>query len=189
MGVSTLSTLSFKEVRETCPNSLLLMQMYLYKRDDLTLMLLKQCEDAGYNAIAVTVDTPILGMRREDARYGFKLPTHLKLGNLENIKGLDGVSSEKGSGLMSYCMKNIKSDLSWDTIDWLRSKTKLPIYVKGILTCEDAKEALKHDVQGIIVSNHGGRQLDGVPATVGLVYLSFLKLFTGQEKNFNSNYL
>ena len=189
MGVSTMSTLSFKEVRETCPNALLLMQMYLFKRDDLTLMLLKQCEDAGYNAIAVTVDSPILGMRREDNRYGFKLPAHLKLGNLENFKGLDGVSSKKGSGFVSYQFKHIKSDLSWDTIDWLRSKTKLPILVKGILTCGDAKEALKHDVQGIIVSNHGGRQLDGVPVAVGLVYLLFCKQPTGPEKNHNSNYL
>ena len=58
---------------------------------------------------------------------------------------------------------------------WLRNKTKLPIYVKGIITCEDAKEELKHDVQGIIVSSDGGRQLDGVPAAVGLVYLLFCK--------------
>ena len=76
---------------------------------------------------------------------------------------------------MSYWFKNIKSDLSWGNIDWLRSKTKLPILVKGILTCGDAKEALMHDVQGIIVSNHGGRQLDGVPAAVDLVYLLFCK--------------
>ena len=74
---------------------------------------------------------------------------------------------------MSYLLKHIKSDFSWDNINWLRSKTKLPIYVKGILRCDDAKEALKHDVQGIIVSNHGGRQLNGVPAAVGLVYLLF----------------
>ena len=73
MSVSTISTLSFKEVRETCPNALLLMQMYLFKRDDLTLMLLKQCGDAGYNAVAVTVDSPISGTRREDNRYGFNL--------------------------------------------------------------------------------------------------------------------
>ena len=78
MGVSTMSTLSVKEVRETCPNALLLMPMYLFKREDLTLMLLKLCEDAGYNAIAVTVDSPISRMRLEDNRYGFKLPTHLK---------------------------------------------------------------------------------------------------------------
>ena len=175
MGVSTMSTLSVKEVRETCPNALLLMQMYLFKRHDLTLMLLKQCEDAGYKAIAVTVDSPISGMRREDNRYGFKLPTHLQLGNLENFKGLDGVPSKNGQGFVSYWFKHVKSDLSWDNIDWLRSKTKLPILVKGILTCGDAKEALKHDVQGIIVSNHGGRQLDGVPAAVGLVSLLFCK--------------
>ena len=175
MGVSTMSTLSVKEVRETCPNALLLMQMYLFKRDDLTLMLLKLCEDAGYNPVAVTVDSPISGMRREDNRYGFKLPTHLQLGNLENFKGLDGVPSKSGQGFVSYWFKHVKSDLSWDNIDWLRSKTKLPILVKGILTCGDAKEALKHDVQGIIVSNHGGRQLDGVPAAVGLVSLLFCK--------------
>ena len=76
---------------------------------------------------------------------------------------------------MSYWFKHIKSDLSWDTIDWLRSKTKLPILVKGILTCGDSKEALKHDVQGIIVCNHGGRQLGGVPAAVGLVNNLFCK--------------
>ena len=112
-----------------------------------------------------------IGLRHERV----KLPTHLKLGNLQNIKGSNGVSSEKRSGFVSYWFELIKFDLSWDTIDWLRSKTKLPIYVKGILTCEDAKEVLKHDVKGIIVSNHGGRQLDGVPAAVGLVYLLFCK--------------
>ena len=175
MGVSTMSTLSVKEVRETCPNALLLMQMYLFKRHDLTLMLLKQCEDAGYKAIAVTVDSPISGMRREDNRYGFKLPIHLNLGNFENFKVLDGVSSKNGPGFVSYWFKHIKSDLSWDNVDWLCSKTKLPILVKGILTCDDAKEALKHHIQGIIVSNHGARQLDGVPASVGLVNLLFCK--------------
>ena len=133
MGVSTMSTLSVKEVRETCPNALLLMQMYLFKRDDLTLMLLKQCEDVGYNAIAVTVDSPISGMRREDNRYGFKLPIHLNLGNFENFKVLDGVSSKNGPGFVPYWFKHIKSDLSWDNVDWLCSKTKLPILVKGIL--------------------------------------------------------
>ena len=133
MGVSTMSTLSVKEVRETCPNALLLMQMYLFKRDDLTLMLLKQCDDAGYNAIVVTVDSPISGMRREDNRYGFKLPIHLNLGNFKNFKVLDGVSSKNGPGFVPYWFKHIKSDLSWDNVDWLCSKTKLPILVKGIL--------------------------------------------------------
>ena len=77
-------------------------------------------------------------------------------------------TSESGSALQHYTKSLIDPSLTWESIDWLRSITKLAIVLKGILRAEDAREALKHDIQGIIVSNHGARQLDGVPATVSL---------------------
>jgi len=166
MCVSTLSTTSYQDIRNASPGALLWMQMYVYNDKSLTLSILRNAEKAGYKALVLTVDTPILGLRREDVRHKFKLPSHLKVANLEGIENLTDVESSDGSGLMAYCAKNIASNLSWNSVDWLRSHTKLPIILKGILTREDALECLNHDVQGIVVSNHGGRQLDSVPATI-----------------------
>jgi len=157
MCVSTLSTTSFQDVRNASPDALLWMQMFVSKNKNLTLSNLRNAEKAGYKALVLTVDTPIKGLRREDVRHKFKLPSHLKVANVESIDG---------SGSKAYRAMNIASNLSWDTVGWLRSHTKLPIILKGILTREDAIECLKHDVQGIVVSNHGGRQLDSVPATI-----------------------
>ena len=91
------------------------------------------------------------------------MPRHL---SMRNFSGTAAASSRQTIRKLFF-----DAALTWKSIDWVRSITQLPIILKGILTAEDAVEALKHDIQGIVVSNHGGRQLDGVPATVRVSHI------------------
>jgi (S)-2-hydroxy-acid oxidase len=127
--------------------------------------LVRRAERAGFKAIALTVDTPRLGRRESDIKNRFALPPHL---TLKNFEGLDLGHMEKtsDSGLASYVAGQIDRSLSWKDVKWLQTITRLPILVKGVLTAEDTKLALHAGAAGIIVSNHGARQLDYVPATI-----------------------
>ncbi|XP_053792485.1 2-Hydroxyacid oxidase 2 isoform X2 [Vidua macroura] len=100
------------------------------------------------------------GKRRDDVRNGFRLPPHMKVKNLER--------AFEGDDWSEYGLppNSLDPSVTWNDIYWLQSLTRLPIIIKGILTREDAELAVKHGVQGIIVSNHGGRQLDEGPATI-----------------------
>ena len=149
-------------------------QLYVYRDRALTAQLVHRAEKAGYKALVITVDTPILGRRLADAKNRFNLPAHLRLANFDNLGGSGSstgasklVVRSHDSGLHQYTKELIDPALDWDKIDWLCGQTHLPVILKGILTREDAREALRHrGVRGIVVSNHGARQLDGVPATV-----------------------
>ncbi|MGG6532885.1 UNVERIFIED_CONTAM: alpha-hydroxy-acid oxidizing enzyme, partial [Clostridioides difficile] len=122
-------------------------------------------EEAGFEAIALTVDTPRLGRREADIKNRFTLPPFL---TLKNFEGLDLGKMDKAddSGLASYVAGQIDRTLSWQDVKWLQTITKLPILVKGVLTAEDTRIAIQSGAAGIIVSNHGARQLDYVPATI-----------------------
>ena len=173
MCVSMLATTSFEDVAKAAPNTIFLMQFYIYNKRDLTYNLIEKVENAGYKGIVVTVDAAAVGQRRAAAT--FRLPSHLQLENF--IKDIPRITSndERSSGLKAYKNKIPEHRMSWKDIAWLRSATKLPIFLKGITSYEDALEASKYDVQGIIVSNHGGRQLDSGPATVSY-FLTFFYL-------------
>ena len=135
---------------------------------EITLELVKRAERYGYEAIVLTVDTPILGRREADVRNRFTLPVHLSLANFESIGGqhAHGVTSDDNSGLASYVSSLFDQGLSWKDVEWLQNQTKLPIVLKGILSPYDAKLAVDAGVAALIVSNHGARQLDGVPSTI-----------------------
>ena len=166
MTLSSWSTSTIEDVG-AASSGLKWFQLYVYKDADITLDLIKRAEKAGFKAIVMTVDTPYLGRRNADVRNKFALPTHLTLANYTSTYAT-GVKSDKDSGLATFVASLINSSLTWDIIHWLRSVTKLPIVLKGILTAEDARLAVKHGVDGILVSNHGARQLDTVPATVNI---------------------
>ena len=169
MTLSTWSTTSMEDVAMANGGGLRWYQLYIYRDRGVTRDLVQRAERAGYKAIVVTVDTPILGKRLADTRNHFNLPSHLCLANFTNTRLQSSLVVKDGdSGLYQYTMALIDPALTWDTIDWICSVTKLPVLLKGILTAEDAVEAVKHNIRGIIVSNHGARQLDGVPATVSL---------------------
>ncbi|KAH1210838.1 (S)-2-hydroxy-acid oxidase GLO1 [Glycine max] len=166
-GIITLSswaTSSVEEVASTGPG-IRFFQLYVYKDRNVVAQLVRRAERAGFKAIALTVDTPILGRREADIKNRFTLPPFL---TLKNFEGLDLGKMDKAddSGLASYVSGQIDRTLSWKDVKWLQTITKLPILVKGVLTAEDTRIAIQSGAAGIIVSNHGARQLDYVPATI-----------------------
>jgi isopentenyl diphosphate isomerase/L-lactate dehydrogenase-like FMN-dependent dehydrogenase len=126
------------------------LQLYLTAEQSVNESFIRRAEDAGYRALVLTVDRPRYGNRERDRRNGFKLPPNLRAANF----------GDAGRDLSAI------SVTTWDSVDWLVRSTRLPLLVKGVLTGEDAELAVAHGVAGIIVSNHGGRQLDGVLAGV-----------------------
>ncbi|XP_053708685.1 hydroxyacid oxidase 1 [Synchiropus splendidus] len=176
MMLSSWATSSVEEVMSAMSeaagggSNVLWLQLYIYKDRELSLSLVRRAEEAGYAGIFVTVDTPYLGRRWDDMRNRFQLPPHL---SMANFSGAALAFSEGNygddSGLAVYVSKAIDPSLSWEDIAWLKSNTHLPVLVKGILNAEDAVQAVTHGVDGILVSNHGARQLDGVPATLDVL--------------------
>jgi len=167
MILSSWATSSIEDVAQASGNGLRWFQLYVYRDKTITANLVQRAEQTGYRALVITIDTPILGRRLADCRNAFNLPSHLKLANFSTdvIQSSMG-STQSESGLYKYTQALIDSKLTWDTIKWVKSITRLPVIVKGVLTAEDAVLAVQHKVDGIMVSNHGARQLDGVLATV-----------------------
>ncbi|MEY2439058.1 MAG: 4-hydroxymandelate oxidase [Verrucomicrobiota bacterium] len=139
-------------------------QLYIYKDREITRELVKRAEAAGAEAIVLTVDAPGLGTRERDARNRFGLPLGLAVENLAPL-GKGDLPEVQGSGLAAYVRANFKADLGFDDLDWLCHSTRLPVVVKGVCRGDDARRAAEHGAKGVVVSNHGGRQLDTAPAT------------------------
>ncbi len=143
MVTSTTSNRSLEEIAATASGPLWF-QLYTYGGFEISASLVKRAEAVGYRVIVLTVDLPRVGRRERDIRNNFNLPSRLFEGNFAGIDISDDTFVT----------------LTWDSIAWLRGVTSLPIVIKGILTAEDAQLAAEHGVDGIVVSNHGGRQLD-----------------------------
>jgi 4-hydroxymandelate oxidase len=139
-------------------------QLYIYKDRQITLELVKRAEAAGAEAIVLTVDAPGLGTRHRDTRNNFRLFDGLSVENLAPV-GKGDFPEVKGSGLAAYVRTNFKEGLGFDDLDWLCGSTRLPVVVKGVCRGDDARRAVEHGAKAVVVSNHGGRQLDTAPAT------------------------
>ncbi|XP_045760627.1 hydroxyacid oxidase 1 [Maniola jurtina] len=164
--LSTIATSSIEEVAEAAPKAMKWFQLYIYNDREVTRKLVLRAEQAGYKALVLTVDTPMIGIRRADVRNKFTLPAHLKLANFDGFLSTKIHNTGEGSGLNNYVESLFDKSLTWDEIKWLKSITKLPIVAKGVLRGDDAVKAVKAGCGGILVSNHGARQLDGVPSTI-----------------------
>ncbi|MCL7030248.1 hypothetical protein MKW94_030169 [Papaver nudicaule] len=164
MTLSSWATSSVEEVASTGPG-IRFFQLYVYKDRKVVEQLVRRAERAGFKAIALTVDTPILGRREADIKNRFTLPPHLTLKNFEGLN-LGQMEKTSDSGLASYVSGQIDRTLSWKDVQWLQTITKMPILVKGVVTAEDTRIAIQAGAAGIIVSNHGARQLDYAPATI-----------------------
>ncbi|XP_012262674.2 glycolate oxidase 3 [Athalia rosae] len=164
--LSTLSTTSLEDVAAAAPGGIKWFQLYVYKNRDITRDLVRRAEEAGFKALVLTVDTPMFGERRSDRRNKFTLPNHLTLANFSGIEATKINKTTSGSGLAEYCSSLFDDTLSWEDVDWLKSITRLPIVLKGILTAEDAILGVEHGASGILVSNHGARQIDCAPASI-----------------------
>src|ERR1700730_2032380 len=139
-------------------------QLYIYKDREITLELVKRAEQAGAEAIVLTVDAPGLGTRHRDTRNNFQLPEGLVVENLAPL-GKGQFPEVKGSGLAAYVRENFKQDIGFNDLEWLCGSTRLPVIVKGVCRGDDARRSAEHGAKAIVVSNHGGRQLDTAPAT------------------------
>ena len=140
-------------------------QLYCYRDRGVTEWLVERAVAAGYRALCLTVDAPLVGRRERDARNRFALPHGLGWKNLEGV-GLDQMEAvPDGSALVQYISSIWDASLTWEAVEWLRGLSPLPLVIKGILTAEDARLAVEHGAAAIVVSNHGGRQLDGTLPT------------------------
>ncbi len=161
---STLSSYSLEEIAVAAAGSQLWFQLYIYRDRALTRRLLYRVERAGYQAIVLTIDAPYVGNRERDRHNDFSLPEEFQFGNFVG-EGYQQ-EGETGSTPITWQTRGEREVLTWEIIPWLRSQTSLPLVLKGILSAEDAARAVEAGVDGLIVSNHGGRQLDGVLPTI-----------------------
>ncbi len=164
MVLSTLSTKSLEAVAAQRQNTPQWFQLYIHRDRSLTETLVRRAEAAGYEALCLTVDAPMLGKRESDRRNQFTLPKTMELANL-SMSNLAIPQTSQESGLFAYFAQQIDPSVTWKDLEWLQSITSLPVLVKGILRSDDSLKAYEHGAKGIIVSNHGGRQLDGAIAT------------------------
>ena len=155
--LSTLSSTSLEDVANAAPAPRWF-QLYVYRDRSITHALVQRAEAAGYAAICITVDVQRPGNRERDYRNGFRVPADVRAMNF----GQAIEDTDDGSALLKYINDQFDPSLTWEGLDWLRSITKLPIVVKGILSPVDARLAVEHGAEGVCVSNHGGRQLDTV---------------------------
>ena len=156
--LSTLGSYTPGEIAATAPSGQHWLQLYWSPDRGFTQALVEAAAEAGFGAIALTVDLPLAGRRERDLRAAFELPADLPLPNLPEHLG--------GGNFHATLAEVVDRTITWRDLEWLASITDLPIVVKGILTAEDARLACEHGVAGVVVSNHGGRQLDGVAATI-----------------------
>ncbi len=169
MVVSSVATRRLEDIAQAATGPLWF-QLYVYKDRAVSEELIRRAQVAGYRALVITADAPRLGNRERDRRNGFTLPTEMHMANFTQDASQTDLEAHQQaagrSGIAKHAQAHFDEALTWEALDWLRSVTSLPILIKGILRAEDAKLALQHGVNGIIVSNHGGRQLDSAIASI-----------------------
>jgi L-lactate dehydrogenase (cytochrome) len=190
--VYTLSTLATRSIEEVAAVSQgpKWFQVYVWRDRGLVADMVQRAEHEGYEALMVTVDTAVFGRRERDVRRGFTLPPTIGLGTIVDgirhpgwtwafVRGgpitfanVSGDATRDGSTavtLSDFVNSQFDPTLSWADLEWLRSITRLPVLVKGIGAAEDARIAAAEGVPAVVISNHGGRQLGGAPASLDLL--------------------
>jgi 4-hydroxymandelate oxidase len=164
---STVSNVSLEQIAKAS-NGPRWFQLYVYRDREITRELVARAAAAGFSALCLTVDTPLAGPRERDRRNAFRIPPHLQLANFTG--DISRVRDQAtGSSLSQYIASQWDAGLTWKDVEWLRSISPMPVVVKGVLAPDDAVLALEHGATGVIVSNHGGRQLDSVPASATML--------------------
>jgi isopentenyl diphosphate isomerase/L-lactate dehydrogenase-like FMN-dependent dehydrogenase len=161
MCLSTLSSASPAELAAAAPGAAQWFQLYWSRDRGFTAELLAAAAEAGFKALVLTVDFPVAGRRERDLRARFALPDDLPAPNIPV-----SLAREDFHGALGDI---VDATITWRDLEWLRSTCALPLVVKGVLTAEDALLAAEHGAAAVVVSNHGGRQLDGVPATLDVL--------------------
>ncbi len=159
IAVSTFCTRSHEEIAAAAPGVMQWCQVYVFQDRGPTREHLAGAADAGCSAVVLTVDTPRLAQRERDLRVGFEVPADLPLPYARTTIGDAPLNPADQFALLD-------PSVSWRDLEWIASEGKLPVILKGVVTAEDAELAVEHGAAAIVVSNHGGRQLDGAPATL-----------------------
>ncbi|CAN3985017.1 (S)-2-hydroxy-acid oxidase (EC [Kitasatospora purpeofusca] len=146
------------------------LQLYWLRRREALAALVERAEAAGYAALLLTVDAPRIGRRLRDLRNGFAVPPEIRAVNLDPaLMAASHHAGQGSSGIAEHAREQFDPTLTWADLAWLRERSRLPLVLKGVLTAEDARRAADHGVDAVVVSNHGGRQLDGaLPALAAL---------------------
>jgi len=160
MCLSTLATASAAEVADAAPGGARWFQLYCFSDRGVTEALVEQAVDSGYRAIVLTVDAPLLGRRERDLRTGFAVPESIEVPSFSRAIG------GRREATLRDMFELLDPSLTWRDVEELAELSALPVVVKGVITAEDARLAVDHGAAAVVVSNHGGRQLDGVPATL-----------------------
>jgi L-lactate dehydrogenase (cytochrome) len=184
--LSTHSSCSIEEVAAGAPGPLWF-QLYVWQNRELTRSFVDRARVAGYRALMLTVDVPVISRRERDLRNGFTVPPRLTVRNvadtlrrvgwmrrvllgprltLANLVGATGAPRTDIVTLAGVAQRQVDPSMTWADLAWFRSLWSGPLLLKGVLTAADARRAAEHGVDGLVVSNHGGRQLDGASATV-----------------------
>jgi L-lactate dehydrogenase (cytochrome) len=189
--IFTLSTMSINSLEEVAAasNCRRWFQLYVWRDREFVRRLIERAQAAGYSALVITVDTPVLGHREKDQRSGLTLPPRITARNVldtlprvswlkgllthprptfGNIVGVSGAGDDAVS-LATYTTRQFSPSITWDDLAWFRSVWSGPLAIKGVLDAEDGRLAVEHGLDAVIVSNHGGRQLDGAPSPISVL--------------------
>jgi isopentenyl diphosphate isomerase/L-lactate dehydrogenase-like FMN-dependent dehydrogenase len=157
--LSSLTSTRPGEVAAAAPQGRRWMQVYLFRDRGLTRAMVEEAAESGYEALLLTVDAPYAGRRERDLRTGFQVPAEIRAPAIEAAVGYRSLTTAEVFAL-------VDPSITWDDLERLCDEFELPILVKGLITGEDAALAVENGAAGVVVSNHGGRQLDNVPATI-----------------------
>ena len=160
MCLSTIANATIEEVAAAAPDGQRWFQLYWGPDRGVVSDLVARAEAARFRAIVLTVDLPLLGRRERDLRTRFEIPPEVP------VPAFSALAESTGAISPSAIHWSVDNSLTWKDLEWLRSLTSLPLLVKGVLTAEDATLAVEAGAQAVVVSNHGGRQLDGVAASL-----------------------
>jgi isopentenyl diphosphate isomerase/L-lactate dehydrogenase-like FMN-dependent dehydrogenase len=157
--LSSLTSTRPAEVAQAAPDGRRWMQVYLFRDRGVTHAMVEEAVEAGYEALLLTVDAPYAGRRERDLRTGFQVPAEIRAPAIEGAVGHRSLTTAEVFEL-------VDPSITWEDLERLCNEFDLPILVKGLITGEDAALAVEHGAAGAVVSNHGGRQLDNVPAAI-----------------------
>lgn len=163
---STVSNKSLEAIANASPGTKWF-QLYVYRDREITRSLVERAVAAGFEALCLTVDTPLAGPRERDKRNRLRMPVHLELANFAKAHStMNHEGGGEGSSLAAYISSQWDPGLTWKDVEWLQSISPLPVIVKGVMAPADAVLSVEHGAKAVMVSNHGARQLDSVPASV-----------------------
>jgi isopentenyl diphosphate isomerase/L-lactate dehydrogenase-like FMN-dependent dehydrogenase len=157
--LSSLTSMRAAEVAAAAPQGRRWLQVYLFRDRGLTRAIVEEAAESGYEALLLTVDAPYAGRRERDLRTGFQVPAEIRVPAIEAAVGNRSLTTAEVFAL-------VDPSITWEDLERLCNEFDLPVLVKGLMTAEDAGLAVEHGAAGVVVSNHGGRQLDNVPATI-----------------------